>query len=96
MDNFLSFIYIKGFLKSYAQYLGLDSEKLLKEYINSQKAEIYPAQGVLEKERKAFVRPSPFLFPRIALTIVVSLALILYFRFVIRHISQSHIECCND
>ncbi len=27
--NFLSFVYIKGFLKTYAQYLGLDAHKLL-------------------------------------------------------------------
>ncbi|UCB57073.1 MAG: helix-turn-helix domain-containing protein [Candidatus Omnitrophota bacterium] len=33
-DSLLSPIYIKGFLKTYARYLGLDSEQLLREYTN--------------------------------------------------------------
>lgn len=32
--NLLSPIYMKGFLKTYARYLGLDSEQLLREYTN--------------------------------------------------------------
>jgi len=87
--NFLSFVYIKGFLKTYAQYLGLDAEKLLAEYIDSRKPEP-PRQPevVLKRRHKRFAKVN--LFPIIRTVSVVALAFVFvfYFRFVLRHIFE--------
>ena len=85
--NFLSPLYIRGFLRTYAQYLGLDSEKLLKEYIDSQKGETQATEVALEKKQKVFPQVNPFLILRIILVIAFSLAFIFYFRFVLRRLS---------
>lgn len=85
--NFLSFIYIKGFLKTYARYLGLDAEKLLKEYVDSQKVETHPQEVPLEKKRKIIPQLKPFLIVRIVLTLIFFVAFIFYFRFVLWRIS---------
>ena len=85
--NFLGFLYVKGFLRNYALFLGLDVEKLLKEYIDSQKIEQPSEQVRLGKESKVSVKFNPFLVLRIAAILVVSLTLILYFRFLIKRIS---------
>lgn len=88
--NFLSFIYIKGFLKTYAQYLGLDTEKLLQEYIDSQKAETAPAEVVVEKEDKtASFKVNPSLILRSVVACLLAIGLIFYFRYVWKNISTS-------
>lgn len=85
--NFLSPLYIKGFLKNYAQYLGLDSQRLLKEYIDSQKKGTEAVQIISKKKQKVFPQVNPFLILRIALVIIFSFAFIFYFRFVLRRLS---------
>lgn len=87
--NFLSSIYIKGFLKTYAQYLGLDGEKLVKEYTDSQKVEAPLSEVVLEKKEKISTQISPFLILRIALTVILGVAFIFYFWYVLKNISTS-------
>ncbi len=92
--NFLSPIYIKGFIRTYARYLGLDAEALLKEYIDSQKTEP-PAEPelVLEKRGQAPFKALPNLKPllvfRIALSVLLTFGLIFYFRYVWKHISTA-------
>lgn len=84
--NFLSFIYIKGFLKTYAQYLGLDSEQLLKEYIDSQKIEPSPKKVVKELEHKKSWPINLFFVFRVVSVLVLLIIFVFYFRFVLRHI----------
>lgn len=86
--NFLSFIYIKGFLRAYARYLGLDGERLLKEYIDTQKVET-PAQPevALEKKVKFFPQINFFLILRIGLAVLLAFGLLFYFRYVMKNIS---------
>ena len=86
--NFLSFIYIKGFLRAYARYLGLDGERLLKEYIDSQKVET-PAQPQAPLEKKAKFFPQINFFPilRIGLAVFLAFGLFFYFRYVMKNIS---------
>jgi cytoskeletal protein RodZ len=94
--NFLSFIYIKGFLKTYAQYLGLDGEKLLKEYSDSQRgdapvskaaAKAPAAEVALEKPRFS---PPRKLFKSLKVIFVVLLifGLVFYFRFLAKSTSR--------
>jgi len=87
--NFLSFVYIKGFLRAYARYLGLDSEKLLKEYIDSQKVESQAPQVALKKKPKVSSQLNLFLAAKVVSIIILSCIFIFYFRFVLRHISSS-------
>ena len=87
--NFLSPLYIKGFLKTYAQYLGLDAEKLLKEYAESQKVETPATELVLKKPRKAFVQFKPVLIFRIISVLIVSVVFVFYLRYVLKHIFQA-------
>jgi cytoskeletal protein RodZ len=84
--TFLSFIYIKGFLKTYAQYLGLDGEKLLKEYIDSQKIEPPSTKLVLEKKEKNVVHANLFFMLRIGLVVFLILVLIFYFHYLRKNI----------
>ena len=91
--NFLSPVYIKGFLRAYARYLGLNGEKLLKEYIDSQKVEApvqpQPAEAAIEKKDKAFPPLNPFLIFRVALSILLAIGLVFYFRYVLKNISAA-------
>ncbi len=84
--NFLSPVYIKGFLKTYAQYLGLDSEQLIKEYIDSQKVEPSPAKVVKELEQKKSRPINLFFVFRAVLILALLIIFVVYFRFVLRHI----------
>lgn len=88
--NFLGFIYIKGFLKTYARYLGLDAEELVKEYIDSQKIET-PAQAevALEKKFRLPFQINHFLILRVGLACILALALIFYFRYVLKNTSTA-------
>jgi len=90
--NFLSLLYIKGFLRSYARYLGLDGEILLREYMDSQELEKdQPAPASIEKKGKPPSRPiriNPILMFRAAAVVIVAFALILCFRFALRRISR--------
>lgn len=87
--NLLSFVYIKGFLKTYAQFLGLDGEKLLKEYVDSQSAEPQtPAEKPKVKKEKAPLKFSPILILRVVVVFVLSLSFIFYFRYVAKTISR--------
>ena len=86
--NFLNLVYVKGFLKTYAQYLGLDSGKLLKEYTDSQKEEVHPAPVTSEKKSNFSFQLKPFLIFRVAFVLVLSFVFILYFRFVLRRINE--------
>lgn len=88
--NFLSFIYIKGFLKTYARYLGLDGERLLKEYIDSRKVEtLAQPEVILEKKGKFFPRIDFFPILRIGLAVFLAFALLFYFRYVMKNISTT-------
>lgn len=87
--NFLSFIYIKGFLRTYARYLKLDGEGLVREYISSQKIDAAAEpEIVLEKKRKFPFQINRFLTLRMGLTFVLALGLIFYFRYVLKNISS--------
>ncbi len=86
--NFLSLIYIKGFLKTYAQYLGLDSEQLFREYIDSQKIEPSPIEVVKELEHKESWPINLFFILRVVSVLVLLVIFIFYFRFVLRHIFE--------
>lgn len=88
--NFLSFVYIKGFLKTYARYLGLDGEKLLKEYVDSQNQQPAASEVVVEEKKK-----EPFPVPKVNLALILRASaaillffgLIFYFRYVKKNIS---------
>ncbi len=87
--NFLSFVYIKGFLKTYAQYLGLDAEKLLAEYINSRRPEPpRRPEVVLERRHKVFPKVNLFLIARVVSVVALVFVFVFYFRFVLRHIFE--------
>ena len=90
--NFLSLIYIKGFLKTYARYLGLDSEQLLKEYIDSQKIEPSPVEVVKELEHKKSRPINLFFVFRVVSVLVLLVIFVFYFRFVLRHIFKAPAE----
>lgn len=88
--NFLSLIYIKGFLKTYAQYLGLDSEGLLQEYLNSQKIEKAPElEPEQEKKEKVSSQFSPVFILRISLACVLGIFLVFYFRYAFKKTSTT-------
>jgi len=88
--NFLSFIYIKGFLKTYARYLRLDGEKLLKEYIDSREVEtLAQPEVILEKKGKFFSRIDFFPILRIGLAVFLAFGLFFYFRYVMKNVSTS-------
>ena len=94
--NFLNPVYVKGFLKTYARFLGLDGEKLLKEYIDSQKTEaqaqpqpVEPAIEKKDKKDKTFPPVNPFLIFRIAAAVLLAVGLIFYFRYVLKNISTA-------
>lgn len=82
--NFLSFIYIKAFLKTYARYLGLNEAELLKEYIDNQKSETPPARIVLERKDRAFPQINIFLIFRTVLVVLLIFILPFYFRHIWR------------
>ncbi len=88
--NFLSPIYIKGFLKTYAQYLGLDSERLLQEYLDSQKIEKAPElEPEQEKREKVSSQFSPAFILRISLACALGIFLVFYFRYAFKKISTT-------
>lgn len=80
--NFLGSVYIRSFLKTYARYLGLDSEKLFKEYKDSQKVETPPSEIALKKRKKTSPPINLFLILRIGLALFLVFALVFYFRYV--------------
>ncbi len=90
--NFLSPIYIKGFLKKYAQFLGLNSEQILKEYFDSQKKELEPEEMVIDKKYKIFPGFKPFAILRILLGIILIFIFVVYLRFVTRRIAEHQRE----
>lgn len=94
--NFLSFIYIKGFLKAYAQYLGLDGEKLLKEYIESQNLATPAVAPTVKKKPKIFLQFNPSLVAKIVIGIVLTFAFISYLRFVLRRFSPGQMETTSQ
>ncbi|MCQ9207964.1 MAG: DUF4115 domain-containing protein [Omnitrophica bacterium] len=87
--NFLNLLYVKGFLKTYAQYLGLNAEELLKEYSDSQSLREAPVEAPAEKKPKVPLRIKPLLMVRLISIVAVSFILIFYLRFVINRISKA-------
>ncbi|MFC1631841.1 helix-turn-helix domain-containing protein [Candidatus Omnitrophota bacterium] len=94
--NFLSFVYIKGFLRKYAQFLGLDVDQLLKQYLGSQKKEKEvtpepePEQETVEKGKTASgPAVNRVLIIRAVFSILLLIGLIVYFRYVSRVISDA-------
>jgi cytoskeletal protein RodZ len=94
--NFLSRIYIKGFLKTYAQYLGLDGEKLIKEYSDSQRDE-WPGSKAAKAaavpevplEKPRFSPPRRFFKPvKIIAVVLLICGLVFYFRFLAKSTSR--------
>jgi len=92
-DARLDIIYIKGFLKSYARFLGLDAEALVQEYISGHKIKPAPLQSKpapekKRKKRKLTVKLNPFLTFRVVLAAVLFIGFIFYFRFVAQAIPK--------
>jgi len=88
--NFLSHLYVKAFLKTYAQYLDLNAEELLKEYSDSQKIESSKSPlPPVKKKPKAPLKINPLMSFRLIAIIVLSFILISYLRFVINRITKS-------
>lgn len=48
-DKTLSRVYVKGFLKNYAQLLGLSGEELAQEFLESSPGEVFPSLSVPEE-----------------------------------------------
>lgn len=88
-DIFLNVIYIKGFLKTYAEYLGLDSEKLVQEYLNSRKKQTPASQPTFAKKTRAFTKLNKLMIVRVVAGLALFLVFIFYFRFVVTRIPQS-------
>jgi len=86
--NSLGPIYAKNFLRTYAQYLGLDVEKLLREYRHSQKPKKAKSEVVLEKRHKSFPQLKPVLIARIASSVILVIFLIFYSRFTLKRINE--------
>jgi cytoskeletal protein RodZ len=84
--NFLSHVYIKGFLKTYAQYLGLDSERLFQEYMDSQKIEHAPELEPEEKKEKTASQFNPTFILRISLACILGIGLVFYLRYALKKI----------
>jgi len=92
--NFLSPMYIRSFMKAYAKYLNLDAEKLLKEYLQGQKAPTVVPEVVAEKKPKPRqpLRINKLLTLRIVAAGGLFLILIFYFRVVLTHVSSERAE----
>ncbi len=87
-DEFLSPVYIKGFLKKYAQYLSLDSQQIVEEY-ESLHPESPPLILTLDKEKESKVdyrRLLPLF--KVLLIIILTILFIGYLRFVLHSLSQ--------
>jgi transcriptional regulator with XRE-family HTH domain len=90
--NFLNLIYLRGFLKNYAQFLGLDSEQLLKEYIDSQKIETPAPEVIQELEPKKPQAVNLIFVFRTVSVVALLIVFVFYFRFVLRRIAQSPLQ----
>ena len=95
-DEFLSPVYIKGFLKKYAQYLGLDSQQIVEEYESlhlPQRAQAGSPPPILtledkKKEPKVNYRRLLSLFKAL-LIIILTILFVGYLRFVLRSLSPT-------
>lgn len=90
--NFLSLLYVKGFLRTYAQYLGINSEELIKEYLQSQKPQAAHSsiEVPVEKEEKLAFKIKPLLILKIISIIILSVILVFSFRFLLQRLSHFH------
>ena len=88
-DELLSSIYIKGFLKKYAQYLGLDSREIAEEYelLHPQDSHLSPIL-IERKKAKIDYRRLLSLF-KVLLIIILTVLFIGYLRFVLHSLSRA-------
>ncbi|MFH1045622.1 MAG: RodZ domain-containing protein [Candidatus Omnitrophota bacterium] len=99
--NFLSAIYIKAFIKTYARYLALDGEQLVREYLGSQKeppaAPMILPEEIDEKKAKPLTQVDPLVVGRgIAIVIVVLIALILIRFMLMRSVAAPAVTLKTD
>lgn len=91
-DELLSPIYIKGFLRKYAQYLKLDSRELVEEY---KSLHPQPPPLILELDKKKELKTDYrglFRVGKVFLIIVVSVLFIGYLRFVLESVFKSQLQ----
>ncbi len=88
-DEFLSSVYIKGFLKKYSQYLGLDSSLITEEYesLHPQSSAFVLAPVQEKKSKMKYPRLSSLF--KIFLIIILTLLFIAYLRFILHSFSKT-------
>lgn len=88
----LSPVYLKSFLKAYANYLKLDGDRILREYSHSQEPKASQTEVVLKKRHKTTKELKPMLIIRTVFSIALAILLVFYFRFAANKIKQSASE----
>lgn len=74
-DKSLSPFYIKNFLKSYAQYLGLDNASFIKEYLLDKSTQVSPPTLQVKKEPFPLVYKNGLIFLISAIAVIAFIAL---------------------
>lgn len=81
-------VYLRSFMKTYAQYLGIDAQEILNEHSRHLKPKIVSSEIILEKRHSMSSKLKPILILRVILAIAVVIFLVFHFRATSKQISQ--------
>lgn len=88
-DNLPPDVYVKGFLKNYAEYLGVDHKKLVSLYLRDKDIKKNLGKGNQEKKELRISRPPRFVVtPKMITAVIVSLVAIGGFYYLYREIGR--------